>query len=202
MSVCVCVCACASSSPLHHHDNTTGATGKTGPWVIGLDMPSYLPCMQFCKSRAVREKLYRAFVQRASEGEHDNAPNVQRILGLKKELATLLGFENFAEVSLASKMVRVSCVCIVGARSGERGSEREGGVGMWIVCECVCVGGVWVHGFPFLPSPTTHTTPTPMAASPLLSSPAPTVPTIPHHTHQHIHTPTDRPRRSTPSPTS
>ncbi len=41
-------------------------------------MPSYLPAMQFLKSRGVREQLYRAFVKRASEGEHDNAANVQK----------------------------------------------------------------------------------------------------------------------------
>lgn len=59
------------------HDRA-GATGETGPWAIGLDMPSYLPAMQFLKSRGVREQLYRAFVKRASEGEHDNAANVQK----------------------------------------------------------------------------------------------------------------------------
>ena len=81
-----------------------GATAETGPWVLTLDMPSYLPCMQHLKNRDLREKLYGAFVTRASSGEHDNAPLIRRILQIKKEVSSMLGYECFADMSLASKM--------------------------------------------------------------------------------------------------
>jgi oligopeptidase A len=81
-----------------------GATAEVGPWVLTLDMPSYLPSMQHLKNRDLREKLYRAFVTRASSGEHDNAPLIKRILQIKKEVSSMLGYECFADMSLASKM--------------------------------------------------------------------------------------------------
>eukprot|EP00903_Cladosiphon_okamuranus_P008310 g7994.t1 len=87
------------------------ATAEAGPWRLTLDMPSYLPCMQHLKNREVREKLYRAFTTRASStsvGEGgkslDNEPHIARILELKKTMAGLLGYDSYAEVSLASKM--------------------------------------------------------------------------------------------------
>jgi oligopeptidase A len=54
------------------------STPDNGPWVITLDLPSYLPCMQHLKSRELREKLYRAYVSRASSGEHDNVQIIKR----------------------------------------------------------------------------------------------------------------------------
>ena len=65
-----------------------------GPWVITMDMPSYLPAMQHLKSREIREKLYKAYVTRASEHsavEKDNAPLIKRILQIKQELSHILG---------------------------------------------------------------------------------------------------------------
>jgi oligopeptidase A len=59
-----------------------GATAEAGPWKLGLDMPSYLPAMKFCKKRSVRETLYRAFVTRAGD---ENAPLISRILQIKQE---------------------------------------------------------------------------------------------------------------------
>ena len=80
------------------------ATAEKGPWVIGLDMPAYLPIMQHAKSSALREKLYRAFVTRASSADEDNAPVIARILQIKQELATTLGYKCHAEKSLSAKM--------------------------------------------------------------------------------------------------
>lgn len=80
------------------------ATAENGPWVVTLDGPSYIPCMQHLRNREIREKLYRAFVTRASEGEHDNAPIISKILQNKVEMAKLLGYNCHAEKSLASKM--------------------------------------------------------------------------------------------------
>ncbi len=82
------------------------ADGKTG-WKITLHMPSYLPVMQYADNRALRERVYRAYVTRASEfskPELDNTPLIGSILRLRREAAELLGFKSYAEVSLAAKM--------------------------------------------------------------------------------------------------
>jgi oligopeptidase A len=80
------------------------ATAEDGPWQITLDFPSFGPFMQYSTRRDLREKLYKAYISRASSGELDNAPLLERILQLRQEKAQLLGFSNFAELSLASKM--------------------------------------------------------------------------------------------------
>lgn len=82
------------------------ATPENGPWHITLDFPSYFPFMQHSTRRDLREKLYKAYITRASSGELNNNPLIERILQLRQELAELLGFENFAELSLASKMAK------------------------------------------------------------------------------------------------
>ena len=82
---------------------------------LSLKMPCYLPIMQFAHSAALRETLYRANVTRASDqsaavqagkAEQDNTPHIQNILKLRQEEAQLLGFANYAEVSLATKMAQ------------------------------------------------------------------------------------------------
>jgi oligopeptidase A len=80
------------------------ATPEAGPWRVTLDMPSYLPFMEHSRRRDLREQLYKAFVSRATDDQFDNAPLIERILTLRQEKAKLLGFNNFAEVSLAEKM--------------------------------------------------------------------------------------------------
>ena len=79
------------------------ATPDAGPWRFTLDAPSYGPFMEHCRHRGLRETMYRAFVTRASVPPHDNAPIMLRLLELRKEQANLLGFENYAQVSLATK---------------------------------------------------------------------------------------------------
>lgn len=85
-------------------DQATKATPDTGPWRFTLDGPSFLPFMQHCRRSDLREKLYRAFITRASEGDLNNEQNINRILTLRQEKAELLGFKTFAEMSLAKKM--------------------------------------------------------------------------------------------------
>ena len=80
------------------------ATPENGPWVVTLDYPNYIPFMKYATNRELREKLYKAFLSRASSGELDNRANIDRILELRKEKANILGFDNFAALSLASKM--------------------------------------------------------------------------------------------------
>ncbi len=82
----------------------SNATPENGPWRITLDFPSYGPFMQHSTRRDLRQKLYKAHITRASEGDLDNNPLIVRILELRQELADLLGFGSYAELSLASKM--------------------------------------------------------------------------------------------------
>jgi oligopeptidase A len=72
-----------------------------------LHMPSYLPVMQYADHRPLRERMYQAYVTRASEldkPEWDNTPFIAEILQLRKEAAQLLGFESYAAFSLTPKM--------------------------------------------------------------------------------------------------
>lgn len=58
-----------------------------------------------CVHRALREELYRAYITRASSGKSDNTPLIEKTLALRREQAQLLGYPNYAEVSLASKVL-------------------------------------------------------------------------------------------------
>ena len=85
------------------------ADGRTGH-KLNLKMPVYLPVMQFAHSSALREKLYRAYVTRASDqapadtAQFDNSANMVGLLALRQEEAQLLGYRSFADVSLVPKM--------------------------------------------------------------------------------------------------
>ncbi len=80
------------------------ATPTDGPWTITLDAPSYGPFMQHSQRRDFREQVYKAVVSRAASGDYDNLGNIDRILELRREMSNILGFANYAERSLASKM--------------------------------------------------------------------------------------------------
>lgn len=80
------------------------ATPEQGPWCITLDAPSYVPFMQHSRRSDLREKLYKAFISRASDGDLDNSPLIEKILDLRQQKANLLGFQSFAQLSLARKM--------------------------------------------------------------------------------------------------
>ncbi|RZD20851.1 oligopeptidase A [Pseudoalteromonas sp. MEBiC 03485] len=78
-------------------------------WVFTLDFPSYLPIMTYADNRELREEFYTAFVTRASDqgpnaGEFDNSAIMSEELALRHELAELLGFSSYADMSLATKM--------------------------------------------------------------------------------------------------
>ncbi|MGQ0333332.1 oligopeptidase A [Halomonas elongata] len=84
------------------------AKGQQG-YRITLDFPSFFPVMTHADDRELRREVYTAFVTRASEkgpnaGEFDNAPVMEEILALRRELAELLGFATYADYSLATKM--------------------------------------------------------------------------------------------------
>lgn len=77
-------------------------------WLFTLDLPSYLPVMSYADSQALREEVYTAYATRASElsneGKFDNALLISEILALRHEMAQILGFDNYAELSVATKM--------------------------------------------------------------------------------------------------
>ena len=82
-----------------------------GGWVLTLDSPSYLPVMTYAEDRELRHEVYKAYCTRASDqgphaGEWDNTEIMDRILGLRHELAALLDYGDYAERSLATKMAR------------------------------------------------------------------------------------------------
>ncbi|MBL0628639.1 oligopeptidase A [Aeromonas jandaei] len=82
--------------------------GKEG-WLFTLDIPSYLPVMMYADNRELRAEMYEAFTTRASDqgpngGKWDNSAIMTELLTLRSELARLLSFANYAELSLATKM--------------------------------------------------------------------------------------------------
>ena len=81
--------------------------GKSG-WKLTLHQPCFGPVLQYANSRPLRERLYRAYVTRASElGANpawNNEEAIKKILQRRAETASLLGYKNYAEVSLVTKM--------------------------------------------------------------------------------------------------
>jgi oligopeptidase A len=98
--------------------------GRSG-WKLTLRMPCYHPVLQYADNRALRQTLHRAFAVRASElskPEWDNTATMRRILELRRASARLLGYRNFAEVSLVPKMARspdevLAFLCDLAARA-------------------------------------------------------------------------------------
>ncbi|MBK7766634.1 MAG: M3 family metallopeptidase [Sulfuritalea sp.] len=84
-----------------------GESAKRAGWKFTLHAPSYIPVLQFCDNRELRARMYRAYATRASEfgpEGRNNGPLIDRLLALRHEEARMLGYANFAEVSLATKM--------------------------------------------------------------------------------------------------
>jgi oligopeptidase A len=80
--------------------------GKPG-WKFTLHAPAYLPVLQYADDRELRARMYRAYATRAAEfgnPEWNNGPLIEKILALRAEEAAMLGFANYAEVSLTPKM--------------------------------------------------------------------------------------------------
>ena len=80
-------------------------------YLFTLDFPSYAPVVTYAEDSELRREFYEAFTTRASDqgpnkGEWDNTSIIEEIMALRKEMAVLLGFENYAEVSLAPKMAK------------------------------------------------------------------------------------------------
>ncbi|KAF3338297.1 Organellar oligopeptidase A [Carex littledalei] len=86
------------------------ATPEKGPWIITLDAQSYAPVMQHVRNRSLREELFKAYMSRASSGDLDNASIISQILKLRLQKANLLGYNNFAELSMANKIATIERV--------------------------------------------------------------------------------------------
>jgi oligopeptidase A len=94
-------------SALIQAKQTAAQAGKDG-WLISLQFPSYIAVMTYADNRELRHEHYQAFATRASElganPDWDNTQVMEKILALRHEEALLLGFENYAQLSLATKM--------------------------------------------------------------------------------------------------
>ena len=77
-------------------------------WLFTLDIPSYLPMMQYSEKSELREKMYRAYCTRATSEDLDNSPVIDELLALRQEIAALLGFEHYGDYSIATKMASSS----------------------------------------------------------------------------------------------
>ncbi|RYR18273.1 hypothetical protein Ahy_B03g062882 isoform A [Arachis hypogaea] len=95
---------CLLVGNMQGHEN---ASAENGPWVITLDAPCFIAVMQHARNRSLREEVYRAYVTRASSGDLDNTDIINQILKLRLEKAKLLNYNNYAEVSMATKMATV-----------------------------------------------------------------------------------------------
>lgn len=78
-------------------------------WMLNLEIPCYLAVITYAEDRALREEIYHAYVTRASDqgptaGQFDNTKLIDEMLALRHEKSQLLGFNNYAELSLATKM--------------------------------------------------------------------------------------------------
>lgn len=78
--------------------------GREGEWVITLDQPTYSAFMRHSTRRELREKLWRMYNTRNTSGERNNIPVIERIVDLRRQKAQLLGFSNYAELSLKRTM--------------------------------------------------------------------------------------------------
>lgn len=81
--------------------------GKAGAWLFTLHAPSYLPFMEHVQNRALREKMYRAYMSKSFKKDTlDNTDVVKRIVALRKELANLLGYPTYAAFVLEERMAQ------------------------------------------------------------------------------------------------
>jgi oligopeptidase A len=98
-------------SELKGYGETELAKIKTdNGYELNLQIPVYMDVMTYLDNRELREEAYRAYISRASEIgitsiEYDNKPVMNEILALKQEMANILGFDDYAKLSIESKMV-------------------------------------------------------------------------------------------------
>ncbi|ETV95088.1 hypothetical protein H310_11371 [Aphanomyces invadans] len=80
-----------------------GATAANGPWRLSLELSAYSPVIECCSNRRTRQLMFDAHTHKAAVPPHDNTPIMEEMLRLRHELAQLLGYNSYAEVSLLDK---------------------------------------------------------------------------------------------------
>lgn len=92
-------------SAIRQAANTAKAKGKEGKWVFTLQAPSFVPFMENADNRSLREQLYKAYMSKANKNdERDNKANIQKIVNLRSEKVSLLGYNSYADYVLEERM--------------------------------------------------------------------------------------------------
>ncbi len=129
-------------SALEQARQTAEQQGQQG-WMITLQFPSYLAVMTYADKRTLREEIYQAFATRASDqgpdaGKWDNTPIMNQIMALRHEKAQLLGLDNYAELSLATKMAEQPSDVVHFLEDLADRSWRQGRKDLYELREFVC----------------------------------------------------------------
>ena len=83
------------------------AKGLTGKWIFTIDKPTLIPCLRYSANRDIREKLYKAYMNRGNNNnEFDNKKNLARVISLRVEKAQLLGYKTYADYKLLRRMAK------------------------------------------------------------------------------------------------
>lgn len=83
------------------------ASGKTGKWKFTIDKPTLIPFLQFAQNRSLREKMYKAYMNRGNNNDElDNKSILSNIISLRVEKANLLGYKRYADFVLQKKMAK------------------------------------------------------------------------------------------------
>lgn len=83
------------------------AKGLTGKWIFTIDKPTLIPCLRYSANREIREKLYKAYMNRGNNNnEFDNKKNLARVISLRVEKAQLLGYKTYADYKLLRRMAK------------------------------------------------------------------------------------------------
>ncbi len=96
----------ALSSAANNSNSEINSTPEKGPWLLSLDIPTYISVVTYSENRKLREMIYKAYVSRASSGNLNNQKIIEEILNIRLEQSNLLGYRNWAELSLSSKMAK------------------------------------------------------------------------------------------------
>ena len=96
----------AITSEAARSDGNESATPANGPWKITLDYAVCGPFLKHSRNRSAREKVCRASVTKASSGKLNNTPLIDKILEYEQRTAQILGYKNYADLSLSTKMTK------------------------------------------------------------------------------------------------
>lgn len=85
---------------------------KDDSWIFTLKVTSFLPFMKYSTKRDLRQKIYKAYITKASDGKYDNREIIKQIVSLRYEEANILGYENHAELTLDDRMAKNSSIVL------------------------------------------------------------------------------------------